>query len=108
MILKSKHQGERKVTTNLLFRIILQGIQIDTSDGFFLRCQLIRELGHQGTQGTYIFASSVDQNMPRIPLEERKADEDPVALALAVSQGQDDTCPHTVLALLCTKLGDML
>lgn len=37
--------------------------------------------------------------MPRIPLEGRKADEDPFVLAWAVWQLQDDTCPHIVLAL---------
>ena len=50
-------------------------------------------------QDTYIFASFADQSMPRIPLEERKADEDPFALAWAVWQLQGDTCPHIVLAL---------
>jgi hypothetical protein len=37
--------------------------------------------------------------MLQIPLEGRKADEDLFALAWAVWQLQDDTCPHIVLAL---------
>jgi hypothetical protein len=37
--------------------------------------------------------------MPQTPLEGRKADEVPFALAWAVWQLQDDTCLHIVLAL---------
>jgi hypothetical protein len=37
--------------------------------------------------------------MPQIPLEGRKADEVPFALAWAVLQLRGDTCPHIVLAL---------
>ncbi|SRR6266436_3220995 len=63
-------------------------------------------VGHRSTQDTYIFASSADRSMPRIPLGGRKADEDSFALAWVGQLLRGGICPHIVLALWHSRSDD--